>query len=105
MIVVVVDEVLEVDVPQLSKTMSKRKMKLAKLTSTLEVDAKDDRREERDLVEENCVEEVGKAMVMLVCRCGGVLLLVGRGGAGCGHGSATMLNSGRSDGCSKMGLL
>ena len=65
---------LEVDAPQLSKTMSKRKMKLAKSMSTLEVDAKDDRREERGLVEEDCVEEVGKAMVMLMCRCGGVVL-------------------------------
>ena len=37
---VVVDEVLEVDVPQLSKTMSKRKMKLAKSMSMLEVVAR-----------------------------------------------------------------
>ena len=44
----------------------------------LEVDAKGDRREERDLVEKGCVEEVDKEMVMM-CRCGGVeSLLVAR---------------------------
>ena len=69
-----VDEVLEVDVPQLSKTMSKRKMKLAKSMSMLEVDAKDDRREERDPVEEEDVEEIVQEMVMM-CRCGGVVSL------------------------------
>ena len=71
---VVVGEVREVDLPQLSKTMSKRKTKLAKSISMLEVDAIDGRLEERDLVEEDCVEEVGKAMVM--CRCGGVMSLL-----------------------------
>ena len=70
---VVVDEVLEVDVPQLSKTMSKRTMKLAKSMSMLEVDATDGRREEKDLVEENDVKVVRKEMVM--CRCGVVLSL------------------------------
>ena len=75
---VVVDEVREVDLLQLSKTMSKKTMKLAKSISMLEVDAIDGRLEERDLVEEYCVEEVGKAMVM--CRCGGVMsLCMGRG--------------------------
>ena len=55
---------------------------MAKSMSTLEVDAKDHRREERDLVVEDCVEEVGKAMVM--CRCGGAVLslVVAKGGPG-----------------------
>ena len=77
----VVDEVLEVDVLQLSKTMSKRKMKLAKSMSMLEVDAVDGRQEEKDLVEEDDVKVVRKEMVM--CRCGVVLsLLVARGASG-----------------------
>ena len=50
-----------------------------------------------DLVEENDVEEVVRKMVIVMCRCGGV----GRQrGAWCGHSSATMLNSERSEGCS-----
>ena len=80
---VVGDEVLEVDVPQLSKTMSKRTMKLAKSMSMSEVVAKEDHREERDLVEEGCVEEVDKEMVMCRCGCGGLsLLTMGRGPRG-----------------------
>ena len=57
---VVVDEVLEVDVPQLSKTMSKRTMKLAKSMSMLEVVARGNRLVNEDLVEEEDVKEVGK---------------------------------------------
>ena len=75
----VVDEVLEVDVPQLSKTMSKRKTKLAKSMSMLEVVARGNRLVDEDLVEEEDVKEVGRKMVMM-CRCGVVLsLYMGRG--------------------------
>ena len=74
----VVDEVLEVDVPQLSRTMSKRKTKLAKSMSMLEVVARGNRLVDEDLVEEEDVKEVGRKMVM--CRCGVVLsLYMGRG--------------------------
>ena len=69
----VVDEVLEVDVPQPSKTMSKRTMKLAKSMSMSEVVAKRGHQEDVDLVEGNDVKVVHKEMVM--CRCGGVLSL------------------------------
>ena len=81
---VVVDEVLEVDVPQLSKTMSKRKMKLAKSMSMLEVDATNRHEEGMDLVVERCEEEVVQKMVM--CRCG------------CGVESLTMDSRGDLDG-------
>ena len=75
---VVVDEVLEVDVLQLSKMMSKKKMTLAKSMSMLEVVARGNRLVDEDLVEEEDVKEVGNAMVM--CRCGVVLsLCMGRG--------------------------
>ena len=105
---VVVDEVLEVDLLQLSKTMSKRTMKLAKSMSMLEVDAIDGRLEERDLVEEDCVEGSwqsdgdGDASLWL-----GWLVVVGmQRGVGCDDGSATMSKwvlEFRSEGCSKLG--
>ena len=78
---VVVDEVREVDLLQLSKTMSKRTMKLAK--SVLVVDAKRCHLEDAGLVEEADVEEVGEKMVMM-CRCGwgGSSLLANRGEPG-----------------------
>ena len=62
-----VGELREVDVQQLSKTMSKRTMKLAK--SVLVVDAKRCHLEDAGLVEEADVEEVREKMVMM-CRCG-----------------------------------
>ena len=65
----------EVDVQQLSKTMSKRK---AKSMSMLEVDATDGRQGRKDLVEEGDVEEVVEQMVMSRCGCGGSSLLVRR---------------------------
>ena len=78
---VVVGEVREVDLPQLSKTMSKRKTKLAKSMSMLEVVARCCRPSQKDLVEENDVKVVRKEMVM--CRCGVVLsLLVAKGASG-----------------------
>ena len=77
---VVVDEVLEVDVPQLSKTMSKRTMKLAKSMS--EVDARQNREVDMDLVEKEDVKEVGNAMVMCRCGWGGWSLCMGRGASG-----------------------
>ena len=64
------DERRDVDLLQLSKTMSKRTMKLAKSRS--EVVARCCRPGQRDLVEEDDVEEVVQEMVM--CRCGGVVL-------------------------------
>ena len=76
----VVDEVLEVDVPQLSRTMSKRKMKLAKSMS--EVDARQNREVDMDLVEKEDVKEVGNAMVMCRCGWGGWSLCMGRGASG-----------------------
>ena len=76
-----VGELREVDVQQLSKTMSKRTMKLAKSMS--EVDAKRCHLEDAGLVEEADVEEVGEKMVMM-CHCGwgGSSLLVARGASG-----------------------
>ena len=71
-----VDEVLEVDLLQLSKTMSKRTMKLAKSMS--EVVAKRCRLEDAGLVEEADVEEVGEKMVMSRCGWGGWSLDMGR---------------------------
>ena len=67
---VIHDERRDVDFLQLSKTMSKRTMKLAKSRS--EVVARCCRPGQRDLVEEDDVEEVVQEMVM--CRCGGVVL-------------------------------
>ena len=80
---VVVDEVREVDLLQLSKTMSKRTMKLTKSMSMLEVVARGNRLVDEDLVEEEDVKEVGRKMVMM-CRCGwgGSSLLVARGASG-----------------------
>ena len=64
-----VDEVLEVDVLQWTKTMSKRK---AKSMSMLEVEAKRCHQVGKDLVEEDDVEEVVEQM--LISRCGGVVM-------------------------------
>ena len=53
--------------------------------SMSEVDATDGRREERDLVEEDDVEEVVRKMVIMMCRCGcGGSSLVRRGVPGVG---------------------
>ena len=72
---VVVDEVLKVDLllSKMSKTKSVKSM------SMLEVDARQNREVDMDLVEEEDVEEVGEQMLM--SRCGVVLSLVtmGRG--------------------------
>ena len=70
-----VDEVLEVDVLQWTKTMSKRK---AKSMSTLEVEAKRCHQVGKDLVEEDDVEEVVRKMVMCRCGCGGLLPMASR---------------------------
>ena len=74
-----VDEVLEVDVLQWTKTMSKRK---AKLMSMLEVEAKRCRQVGKDLVEEDDVEEVVQEMLMCRCGWGGWSLLADRGEPG-----------------------
>ena len=55
---VVVGEVREVDLPQLSRTMSKRKTKLAKSMSMLEVVAKRNHQVDEDLVEEEDVRKL-----------------------------------------------
>ena len=74
-----VDEVLEVDVLQWTKTMSKRK---AKSMSMLEVEAKRCHQVGKDLVEEDDVEEIVRKMVMCHCGWGGLSLLVCRGASG-----------------------
>ena len=70
---VVVDEVREVDLllPKMSKTKTMQ-------MSRSKVEAKRCHQVGKDLVDEGCVEEVDRKMVMLMCRCGGVVL-VGRG--------------------------
>ena len=72
---VVVDEVLEVDLllSKMSRTKSVKSM------SMLEVDARQNRQEDVDLVGENDVEEVVQEMVMM-CHCGwgGWSLCMGR---------------------------
>ena len=100
-----VDEVLEVDVLQWTKTMSKRK---AKSMSMLEVEAKRCHQEGKDLVEEDDVEEVVRKMVMCRCGCGGSLPMASREDLdGTSWSSATMLKSSPrvfSEGCSELGL-
>ena len=81
----VVEEDREDDPDQVMLMTTAKTMKLAKSMSTLEVGAKDDRLGQRDLVEEDDVEEVVQEMLM--SRCGGVvmsLLTMGRGVPGIG---------------------
>ena len=70
---VVVDEVLEVDL--LLSMMSKRTKKSVKM-STLKFVARWNRLEDADLVVKNCVDVVGRKMVIVMCRCGGVMSLL-----------------------------
>ena len=77
----VVVEDREDDLEQAMLMTTARTMKLAKrmsMSKTVGV-AKNGRLEDADLVVERCVEEVVRKMVMVMCRCGGVVsLLVGR---------------------------
>ena len=76
----VVEEDREDDLEQLMLMTTARTMKLAKSMS--EVVATDDRLGQRDLVEEDDVEEVVRKMVICRCGWGGLSLLVCRGASG-----------------------
>ena len=77
----VVEEDREDDLHHVMLMTTAKTMKLAK--SVLEVVARYCRQGRRDLVEEGCVEEVDKEMVMCRCGCGGLsLLTMGRGPRG-----------------------
>ena len=68
----VVDEDREDDPDQVMLMTTAKTMKLAKKMSMSKVEAKRCHQVGKDLVDEGCVEEVDRKMVM--CRCGGVVM-------------------------------
>ena len=102
----VVEEDRKDDPEQVMLMTTARTMKLAKSMSR--VVARCCHQEGKGLVEEDCVEEIDRKMVMM-CRCGGGGVVVADGkqrGPGVDQGSATMSNCSRiwSEGCSKLGI-
>ena len=78
----VAEEDREDDPDQVMLMTTARTMKLAKSMSRSKVEAKRCHQVGKDLVDEGCIEEVDKEMVMM-CRCGVVLSLdMGRGDLG-----------------------